>query len=133
MSLNGSMQMFCAQAATGQAFGQPCDQNAPFRLMQQAAGFKHSRLGIENIADGAAAGVDDEIEHEDGVVDAGAVQAGKAILVSGHDLKLLEELLKQTEGKGINIYTHVEMLPASTVFPASRNIRIWSAISAAPD
>ncbi|MFH1998919.1 MAG: hydroxylamine reductase [Planctomycetota bacterium] len=37
---------------------------------------------------------------------------GKAILVSGHDLKDLEALLKQTEGKGINIYTHSEMLPA---------------------
>lgn len=37
---------------------------------------------------------------------------GKAILVSGHDLKDLEELLKQTEGKGVNIYTHSEMLPA---------------------
>ena len=37
---------------------------------------------------------------------------GKAILVSGHDLKDLEELLKQTVGKGINIYTHGEMLPA---------------------
>jgi hydroxylamine reductase len=37
---------------------------------------------------------------------------GKAILVSGHDLKDLETLLKQTEGKGINIYTHGEMLPA---------------------
>ena len=36
---------------------------------------------------------------------------GKAILVSGHDLKDLEELLKQTEGKGISIYTHGEMLP----------------------
>jgi hydroxylamine reductase len=36
---------------------------------------------------------------------------GKAILVSGHDLKDLSELLKQTEGKGINIYTHGEMLP----------------------
>jgi len=36
---------------------------------------------------------------------------GKAIVVSGHDLKDLEELLKQTEGKGINIYTHGEMLP----------------------
>ncbi len=35
---------------------------------------------------------------------------GKAILVSGHDLKDLEELLKQTQGKGINIYTHGEML-----------------------
>ena len=37
---------------------------------------------------------------------------GKAILISGHDLKDLSELLKQTEGKGINIYTHGEMLPA---------------------
>jgi hydroxylamine reductase len=38
-------------------------------------------------------------------------KGGKAILVSGHDLPMLEELLKQTEGKGINVYTHVEMLP----------------------
>ena len=37
---------------------------------------------------------------------------GKAILVSGHELKDLEELLKQTQGKGINVYTHGEMLPA---------------------
>jgi hydroxylamine reductase len=37
---------------------------------------------------------------------------GKAILVSGHDLKDLEELLKQTQGKGIKVYTHGEMLPA---------------------
>ncbi|MBI4682628.1 MAG: hydroxylamine reductase [Nitrospirae bacterium] len=36
---------------------------------------------------------------------------GKAILVSGHDLNDLEEILIQTEGKGINIYTHGEMLP----------------------
>jgi len=36
---------------------------------------------------------------------------GKAILVSGHDLKDLDALLQQTEGKGITIYTHGEMLP----------------------
>lgn len=36
---------------------------------------------------------------------------GKCICVSGHDLKDLEELLKQTEGRGINVYTHGEMLP----------------------
>ncbi len=36
--------------------------------------------------------------------------AGKCILVSGHDMKDLELLLKQTEGKGINVYTHNEML-----------------------
>ncbi len=38
-------------------------------------------------------------------------KAGKAILVSGHDLKDLRQLLEQTEGTGINIYTHGEMLP----------------------
>ncbi len=38
--------------------------------------------------------------------------SGKCILVSGHDLKDLEVLLQQTEGKSINIYTHGEMLPA---------------------
>jgi len=37
---------------------------------------------------------------------------GKAILISGHDLKDLEALLEQTKGLGINIYTHGEMLPA---------------------
>ncbi|MFM1278732.1 hydroxylamine reductase [Yersinia enterocolitica] len=38
--------------------------------------------------------------------------AGKAILISGHDLKDLQMLLEQTQGTGINIYTHGEMLPA---------------------
>ncbi len=37
---------------------------------------------------------------------------GKCILVTGHDLLALKALLEQTEGKGINIYTHSEMLPA---------------------
>ena len=37
---------------------------------------------------------------------------GHAILVSGHDLKDLEEILKQSQGKGIYVYTHGEMLPA---------------------
>ncbi len=37
---------------------------------------------------------------------------GPAIIVSGHDLLDLDELLKQTEGKGVNVYTHGEMLPA---------------------
>ncbi|MBE1237376.1 hydroxylamine reductase [Phaeovibrio sulfidiphilus] len=41
----------------------------------------------------------------------GAVR-GKAILVSGHDLADLRALLEQTEGTGINVYTHGEMLPA---------------------
>jgi len=37
---------------------------------------------------------------------------GKAILVSGHDLKDLDEVLKQSQGKGIYVYSHGEMLPA---------------------
>jgi hydroxylamine reductase len=40
------------------------------------------------------------------------VKKGPFIIVSGHDLKDLEMLLEQTEGKGINIYTHGEMLPS---------------------
>lgn len=38
--------------------------------------------------------------------------AGKCILISGHDLKDLYNLLEQTEGTGVNVYTHGEMLPA---------------------
>ena len=38
--------------------------------------------------------------------------AGKAILISGHDLKDLRMLLEQTEGQNVNVYTHGEMLPA---------------------
>ena len=37
---------------------------------------------------------------------------GKCILVSGHALNDLEDILKQTAGKGINVYTHGELLPA---------------------
>ena len=40
------------------------------------------------------------------------VEKGPFIVVTGHDLKDLQLLLEQTEGKGINIYTHGEMLPA---------------------
>lgn len=40
------------------------------------------------------------------------VGSNPGILISGHDLKDMEELLKQTEGTGIDIYTHSEMLPA---------------------
>lgn len=50
-------------------------------------------------------------EPEPAEVKVGA-QPGPGILVTGHDLRALEELLKQTEGTGINIYTHSEMIPA---------------------
>ncbi|SET49527.1 hydroxylamine reductase [Natronincola peptidivorans] len=45
------------------------------------------------------------------------VKNNPAILISGHDLKDMEELLKQTEGTGVDVYTHSEMLPAN-YYPA---------------
>ncbi len=45
---------------------------------------------------------------------------GKAILVSGHDLRDLELILKQSEGKGIFVYTHGEMLPTHA-YPKLKN------------
>jgi len=41
------------------------------------------------------------------------VGTNPGILISGHDLKDMEELLKQTEGTGVDVYTHSEMLPAN--------------------
>lgn len=45
------------------------------------------------------------------------VRNNPAILISGHDLKDMEELLSQTEGTGVDVYTHGEMLPANS-YPA---------------
>ncbi|WP_462324055.1 hydroxylamine reductase [Desulfoplanes sp.] len=45
------------------------------------------------------------------------VRDNPGILISGHDLKDMEELLKQTEGTGVDVYTHGEMLPAN-YYPA---------------
>ncbi len=45
------------------------------------------------------------------------VREGPAILISGHDLLDLKELLEQTDGTGVNVYTHGEMLPANA-YPA---------------
>ena len=45
------------------------------------------------------------------------VRCNPGILISGHDLKDMEELLKQTEGTGVDVYTHSEMLPAN-YYPA---------------
>ena len=41
-----------------------------------------------------------------------SAKKGKAILVSGHDIKILADLLEATKDKGINVYTHGELLPA---------------------
>ena len=50
------------------------------------------------------------------------VKKNPGILISGHDLKDMEELLEQTEGTGIDIYTHGEMLPAN-YYPAFKKYK----------
>ncbi len=50
------------------------------------------------------------------------VRSNPGILISGHDLKDMEELLKQTEGTGVDVYTHGEMLPAN-YYPAFKKYR----------
>jgi hydroxylamine reductase len=50
------------------------------------------------------------------------VRNNPGILISGHDLKDMEELLKQTEGTGVDVYTHGEMLPAN-YYPAFKKYK----------
>lgn len=50
------------------------------------------------------------------------VRQNPGILISGHDLKDMEELLKQTEGTGVDVYTHSEMLPAN-YYPAFKKYK----------
>lgn len=50
------------------------------------------------------------------------VRNNPAILISGHDLKDMEELLRQTEGSGVDVYTHSEMLPAN-YYPAFKKYK----------
>jgi hydroxylamine reductase len=50
------------------------------------------------------------------------VRKNPGILISGHDMKDMEELLKQTEGTGVDVYTHSEMLPAN-YYPAFKKYK----------
>lgn len=50
------------------------------------------------------------------------VRKNPAILISGHDMKDMEELLRQTEGTGVDVYTHSEMLPAN-YYPAFKKYK----------
>ncbi len=85
---------------------EPTDINA---MLQQALDLGTLNLGVMEMLDAANTG-------NYGTPQPTAVRvtpvAGKAILVSGHDFGDLEAVLKQTEGKGINVYTHGEVLPA---------------------
>jgi hydroxylamine reductase len=73
-------------------------------------------MGVQAMAllDGANTG---HYGHPEPTVVNLGVKPGPAILISGHDLRDLEELLEQTQGTGINVYTHGEMLPANA-YPA---------------
>ena len=59
------------------------------------------------------------------------VKGNPAILISGHDLTDLEQLLEQTRGTGVDVYTHGEMLPAH-YYPFFKNTIISSATTATP-
>lgn len=50
------------------------------------------------------------------------VRSNPGILISGHDLRDMEDLLKQTEGTGVDVYTHSEMLPAN-YYPAFKKYK----------
>jgi hydroxylamine reductase len=86
--------------------GTPTDVNA---LVAQALKVGEVNLKVMELLDAANTGA---YGHPLPTVVPTTPVRGKAILVSGHDLKDLEELLKQTEGTGVNVYTHGEMLPA---------------------
>ncbi len=85
---------------------QPSNLN---ELLEQALAIGHMNFKVMALLDAG------ETEHFGHPVPASVnvkPVAGKAILISGHDLKDLKALLDQTEGTGINVYTHGEMLPA---------------------
>lgn len=71
--------------------------------------FGHINLKCMALLDGANTG---EFGHPVPIKVTTDVEEGPFIVVSGHDLHDLKQLLEQTEGKGVNIYTHGEMLPA---------------------
>lgn len=84
----------------------PTDINA---LLEQALRLGHVNLEVMKMLDAANTGSFGQ--QQPTAVRVSPIK-GKAILVSGHDLGDLHALLAQTQGKGINVYTHGEMLPA---------------------
>ncbi len=79
------------------------------RLMQLALDVGEFNLNVMELLDTANTGAYGDPEPTEVPIEP---RQGKAIVVSGHDLKDLKELLEQTKDTGINIYTHGEMLPA---------------------
>lgn len=79
------------------------------QLMEAAMGIGQLNLKVIELLD---AGHTDMFGHPEPTVVRTTPIKGKAILVSGHDIKDLTAILEQTEGKDINVYTHGELLPA---------------------
>ncbi|WP_035869368.1 hydroxylamine reductase [Kitasatospora cheerisanensis] len=94
------------ESALAHLAGEPADAAD---LVERAVGLGRLNLAVIELLDAANTGAY-------GAQQPTAVRttpvAGKAILVSGHDLHDLEQLLEQTVGQGVNVYTHGEMLPA---------------------
>lgn len=86
--------------------GDPTD---PEDLLEHAIGLGHLNLSVMGLLDAANTGT---FGAQQPTTVRTAPVAGKAILVSGHDLRDLAALLEQTKDTGINVYTHGEMLPA---------------------
>ena len=78
------------------------------KLMQLALDVGEFNLGVMELLDKANTGAYGDPEPTQVPIEP---RQGKAIVVSGHDLKDLKELLEQTKDTGINVYTHGEMLP----------------------
>ncbi|HOX23325.1 MAG TPA: hydroxylamine reductase, partial [Elusimicrobiales bacterium] len=85
------------------------DERDPAKLLELVMELGHVNFRCMELLDAANTGA---YGHPEPTKVSLGVKKGPAILVSGHDLLDLEQLLRQTEGKGINIYTHGEMLPA---------------------
>lgn len=85
----------------------PTDVNA---LLAESLAVGALNLRVMELLDGANTG---RFGHPEVTMVRMTPVKGKAILVSGHDMGDLETILKQTEGTGINVYTHGELLPAN--------------------
>ncbi|MHB9864212.1 hydroxylamine reductase [Streptomyces sp. YIM S03343] len=86
--------------------GEPADVDD---LLERAIGLGHLNLAVLELLDAANTGT---FGAQEPTVVRTTPVAGKAILVSGHDLRDLAAVLMQTEGTGISVYTHGELLPA---------------------
>ena len=93
--------------------GDPTDMDA---LLREALALGALNLRVMELLDAANTG---RFGHPEVTMVRMTPRAGKALLVSGHDMGDLEAILLQTEGTGINVYTHGELLPANA-YPGLR-------------